>query len=140
MPFINDVISLCLDMYSDCRKPLCIQQCLRCYLIHMDEHYSVAPLGLSFRQIRVLCVYLHGSTSYLVEVLQTLLDLSQDRVWDANFDFWVLPLGMQTISHNSARITEKRGRRIFRKDCLKTGYILCKIINRSTSCMLYSHF
>lgn len=64
---------------------------------------------LKQRHICVLCIYLHNSTSYLVEALQTLLDLSQDRVWDAYFDFWVLPLGVQTISHNSARITETKG-------------------------------
>lgn len=64
---------------------------------------------LKHRHICVLCIYLHNSTPYLVEALQTLLDLSQDRVWDAYFDFWVLPLGVQTISHNSARITETKG-------------------------------
>lgn len=50
------------------------------------------------------------STSYLDEVLQILLDLCQDWVWDTNFDLWVLPLGKQTVSHNSATITVMKRR------------------------------
>lgn len=66
-------------------------------------------------------LYVYNSTSYLVEALQTLLDRSKGRVWDANFDLWVLPLGVQTISHNSARITEKKERQIFIKNKNNTG-------------------
>ena len=55
-----------------------------------------------------VCVYPCNSSSYLVEALQTLFDLHKGRVWGTNFDFWVLSLGVQTISHNSARVTEKK--------------------------------
>lgn len=68
----------------------------------MDEHTIMSQLSFFLHY-----TFVHKSTSYLVEALQTLLDLSKRRVWDANFDFWVLPLGMQTISHNSGRIAEK---------------------------------
>lgn len=51
------------------------------------------------------------SSSYLVEAIQPLLDLSHYRVSTANFDLWVLPLCVQTISYNSARVavTKRRG-------------------------------
>lgn len=71
----------------------------------MEEHTN-------YESLIILSTLVHKSTPHLVEALQTLLDLSKRRVWDANFDFWVLPLGMQTISHNSGRITEtKKGSR-----------------------------
>lgn len=43
--------------------------------------------------------------SYRVEVLQPLLGFSDCALHIANFDLWVIPLGMQTISYNSACIT-----------------------------------
>lgn len=54
--------------------------------------------------------YLSGKTtvSYLVEVLQPFLELSNCRVHAANFDLWVLPLGMQTISDNYTDIAGGR--------------------------------
>lgn len=72
------------------------------------NHYVFYTLKHGHILYVYICVYVYNSTSYLVEALQTLLDRSKGRVWDANFDLWVLPLGVQTISHNSARITEKK--------------------------------
>lgn len=51
-------------------------------------------------------------TSYLDEVFQILLDLSQDRVWGADFDLWVLPLGVKAVSHNFAGITVAKRREL----------------------------
>ena len=59
-----------------------------------------------------ISVYIRDVSSYLVEALQPLLDLSQCRVWAANFDLWVSSLGMQTISHNSARIAVGKRKRV----------------------------
>lgn len=47
-------------------------------------------------------------SSYPVEAIQLLLDLGQCRVHSANFDLWVLPLCVQTVSNNSARIAVRK--------------------------------
>lgn len=57
-----------------------------------------------------ISVYISNVSSYLVEALQPLLDLSQCRVRAANFDLWVSSLGMQAISHDSARIAAGKGK------------------------------
>jgi hypothetical protein len=46
--------------------------------------------------------------AYLVEALQPLLDLSQFGVRAANFDLWVLLLGLETVPHHSACVTRER--------------------------------
>lgn len=86
----------------------------------MDEHTddSVTPLGqpLCFLHAQTqthMCIRMFVCTtehvpSYLVEALQPLFDLSQCRVRAANFDLRVLPLGVQTVSYNSARIAARR--------------------------------
>ena len=54
------------------------------------------------------CPHAQQSPSYLDEVLQPLFDLSYCGVHAANFDLWILPLSMQTISNNSACITGRK--------------------------------
>lgn len=84
---------------------------------------SVGPLGqtLCFLHAETqtnICIYAHNGISYLVEALQPLLHLSQRRVRTANFDLRVLPLGMQTISYDSASVAvkSKRGSKILREN------------------------
>lgn len=48
--------------------------------------------------------------AYLVEALQPILDLGQFGVRAANFDLWVLLLGLETVPHHFAFITRERDR------------------------------
>ena len=71
---------------------------------------TLRPITIFNLKNMCISVYISNVSSYLVEALQPLLDLSQCRVRAANFDLWVSSLGMQTISHNSARIAAGKGK------------------------------